>query len=211
VIHAIQPAGKGNGAMRLIVAVLFITAVGLPTSASAKVKKLTYNEAYRAATDFAKALVPGGPPTTYNPTGYSLSPCERVSPIKFHCRDVLFYEDGPDTHLTISVQRVKSGGLNVSTHFPPVKRLTYDEAYQTASGYADDLIPGPSSNLGAHRVTGSDVDSCKRLSRIKFHCRAAVHYNDVPDCRVIIGVQRVKSGRLMVSARFLDSCPNLGR
>jgi hypothetical protein len=194
--------------MRLIVAVLFITAVALPTSASAKLKMLTYDEAYRAATDYAADLIPGGPPTNYNPTGYSLSPCERLSRITFHCRDVLFYQDGPETHLIISVQRVRSGRLKVSTHFPKVKRLTYREAHQAAFAYAEDLIPGPSSNYNP-TVTGYSLSPCKRLSRIKFHCRDVLHYQDAPDTHLIISVQRVRSGRLKTSARFLDSSPNV--
>jgi len=196
--------------MRLIVAVLFITAVALPTSASAEVKRVTYNEAYRAATAYAEDLVPGSYSIIY-PTGYSLSPCERVSRIKFHCRDVLFYEDdGPDTHLIISVQRVKSGRLKVFTSFPPVRRLTYSEAYQTAAAYAEDLVPGPSSNYPPHSVTGSSVSSCKRLSRIKFHCRGALSYQDAPDCDFLISVQRVWSGRLNVVFGSLASCPRVG-
>lgn len=198
--------------MRLLVAVLFITAVALPTSASAKVKRLTYDDAYRAATDYAQDLAPGrsGFYNAPDPSGYSLSPCERVSRVKFRCRVVLFYDDdGPDIHLIISVQRVRSGRLKVSAPFPKVKRLTYREAYQTASDWAEDLIPGPSSNLDPPIVTGADVSSCKRLSRLKFDCKAAVHYEGAPDCRVIFSVQRVKSGRLKVLTRLLDVCPNL--
>lgn len=194
--------------MRLIVAVLLTTAVVLPTSASAKVNTLTYDEAYQAATNYAADLIPAGPITVYNPTGFSLSPCERLSPIKFRCRDVLYYEDGPDTHLTISVQRMKGGRLKVSTRFPPLKRLTYREAHQAASNYAADLVPGPSSNYDP-TVTGYSLSPCKRLSRTKFHCRDVLFLQDGPDTHAIISVQRVRSGRLKVSVRFLDGSPNV--